>query len=86
MATLVRGRVYYYKDDRFDVNQPKVVSKGIADALEELYDETSDSEGERFEKPFFRIERGIPPPVAVVQNDGRRPVRRLPVLPAPPKH
>jgi hypothetical protein len=82
VATLVRGRVYFYKDQKFEVGKPTVVSNELANILEELHEEISDADGERFEKPFFYVQRGVPRPQEA-QERTKPPARRLPVrLPA----
>lgn len=78
-ATLERGRVYYYKDHRFEVGVSTVVSEDLASILEDLYDQTTDSEGEAFEKPYFHVQRGVPRPVLVKEGSrSGRTIRRLP--------
>lgn len=80
VVTLVRGRTYFYKDMRFDVDVPIVVTDEIADILEQEVAEINDKEGERFEKPFFEVQRKVPRPPKYVDPNvpKRRPVRRLP--------
>lgn len=73
-ATLLRGEVYSFRHPydtpqnpkeslRFERDVPKVIEdKEILEMLEELYDELEDGEGEVYEKPTFRIDRGVAPP------------------------
>jgi len=81
LATLVRGRVYYHKDVRFDVGKPTVVSDELANILEDLVQEVHDADKEVFEKPLFEVKRGVPRPVPVEERTTRRPAMRLPVRP-----
>lgn len=83
-ATLIRGQVYtlrhpdYKASDpidplRFEYNVPVVVNdERIAQILENIYDEVVDGEGETYEKPRFKVERGVAPPEPV---DARKPKR-----------
>lgn len=80
IATLVRGRVYFYKDLKFEYGIPLVVSDEIAGILEQECAEVKDKDGERFEKPFFEVKRGVPRPDKYLTEAerNRKPIRRLP--------
>ncbi|MET4190692.1 MULTISPECIES: hypothetical protein [unclassified Bradyrhizobium] len=81
-ATLVRGRIYYFKETPFEIGIPKPVSEDVAAALEELHDETTDADGEVFGKPLFHVQRNqVAPTTDASKAQQARPVRRLPVLP-----
>jgi hypothetical protein len=86
-ATLVRGRIYFYRDlkEPFEIGVPRVVEdEATAAALEELHFETTDGDGERFEKPLFLVQRNVPRPSKAQDNGQQREqVRRLPVRPLP---
>ena len=83
-ATLVRGEVYTYRHPdstpqkpidslRFTYGVPVVIEEvKILEILEDLCDETADGEGEIYEKPRFRIDRGVASPVP---DNNRRPTR-----------
>jgi len=86
-ATLVRGRVYYYKDHRFEIGKIVVVDDELATILEDLVEEVSDGDNERFEKPRFQVLRKVPRPTNDQHVDPQKPVvRRLPVRPLPVRH
>lgn len=74
-ATLLRGRVYFYKDQEFKLGEPSIVTDQIADVLEELHHEVKDKDGEIYEKPFFDVRRGVPRPPPKVAP--KKSVRRL---------
>lgn len=73
-ATLIRGQLYTFrhpenrpdnpKDSlRFEKDKPVVIDdKNLLSMLEDIYTETEDGDGEVYEKPLFRIERGVNPP------------------------
>lgn len=83
-ATLIRGEVYTLRHPdntaknpveslRFTYDVPVVIAeKKILELLEDIYDETEDGDGELYEKPTFRIDRGVQPP-----DDGKRKAKRL---------
>lgn len=97
-ATLIRGDLYALRHPkstperpldtlRFEYNKPVVIDdKDVLRELEELYDETTDGDGEIFEKPVFRVDRGVPAPeghngtkrtrLAATRATKKRPVRR----------
>jgi len=81
LATLVRGRVYYHKDVRFELGKPVVVSNELATILEDLVQEVHDADREVYEKPLFLVQRSVPRPVPVDEKVQRRPTTRLPVRP-----
>lgn len=54
---LVRGRVYYYKNERFEKGKDVKVTSDLADELESLAITRFDRDGEKFDKPRFRIVR-----------------------------
>ena len=70
-ATLIRGQLYSLRHPdntpqdpkeslRFEYGKSKVIEEPhILTMLEELYEETKDGDGEVFEKPIFRIDRGV---------------------------
>ena len=78
-ATLVRGRVYIYKNEKFELNEERVVSKELADILEDIVVETKDTDGENFAKPMFHIKRNVSAPEKRDNPDAPRAVTRLPV-------
>lgn len=73
-ATLIRGELYTFrhpdstpekpKDSiRFTYGEPVVIEeKHILEMLEDMHDETTDGDGEIFEKPTFRVDRGVADP------------------------
>lgn len=56
-ATLLRGRVHYYKGIRFEVGVPKAVSFDLAQELEDQTDDVTDPDGEVIYKKKFRVTR-----------------------------
>lgn len=80
-ATLIRGEIYTLRHPdntakepkeslRFTYGVPVVIhDKRILDTLENLHDTTFDGDGEEFEKPRFRIDRGVPHPDATPSNN-----------------
>ncbi len=97
-AELVRGRVYFYKNIEFETGRVAILEDAIntpavkvitdvavlAAELEDLHEETKDSDGEVFEKAVFRVlynqERPAKEPTLREQRQVRRlPVRALPV-------
>lgn len=79
-ATLIRGRVYFYKDKRFDANEVVIVDDPLAAILEELHETVTDSDQEAYEKPMFDVRRNVPPPSKEQPvSQFRRPAIRLPV-------
>lgn len=84
-ATLIRGEVFSHRPwtppgmtpkepIRFKYGEPVVITDAaILAELEDMYDETTDGDGEIFEKPRFSVARNVMPPEA----DGgiRRPKR-----------
>jgi hypothetical protein len=70
-ATLIRGETYTLRHPkstpvapleslRFTRNEPKTIEdKDLLDMLEDLVEDSYDSDGELYEKPLFRIERGV---------------------------
>jgi len=84
IATLVRGRVYFYKETRFDVGVPVVVDRATAKVLEDFVAETRDGDGDAFEKPLFNVEYDVPPPApADEEAPAKKRSMRLPVRPLP---
>lgn len=79
VATLVRGRVYFYKEMKFEYGVPLVVTAEVADILENEVATVNDKDGERFEKPFFHIQRGVQKPDRFISEAerNRKIVRRL---------
>lgn len=79
-ATLVRGRVYIYKNEKFEIGVTRVVSDELADILEDITVETKDTDDETFAKPMFDIRRKVQPPKAP-GDEGKavRQATRLPV-------
>ena len=76
-ATLVRGKVYVYKGVHYKKDIPVVVDDATALLLEDLYELVTDADHEEFEKPYFDIQRNVPPaPVEVERTTRRIPVRR----------
>jgi hypothetical protein len=76
-ATLIRGRVYVFKNQRFDVGVPVIVDDKLASILEEKVNITEDTDGEEFEKSVFVVRRGVPPPPPPVDPNAKV-RRRLP--------
>lgn len=76
MATLRRGRVYVYKNERFERNIPRPVSEEMARELEELADIITDEEGEQTEKRVFKVERPGEDESGGSASKVKRPVRR----------
>lgn len=74
IATLIRGGTYVVRHPEnspanpreslvFKYGVPKVIEeKRVLDYLENLYDEIEDGDGEVYEKPRFRVERGVSEP------------------------
>lgn len=70
-ATLIRGDVYTLRHPdhtpqkprealRFTYGVPVVIDeRHILDYLENLHDETTDGDGEVYEKPRFRVDRNV---------------------------
>lgn len=97
-ATLIRGEVYTLRHPdntaqspkeslRFEYGVPVVIDDNrILTILENLIDEVTDGEGEIYEKPRFRVERGVSVPepdnfkkptrLAADRTTKRRPRRR----------
>jgi hypothetical protein len=83
-ATLIRGQVYNLrhpdskpgapKDSlRFNRGVPIVIDDPkIAKMLEEIVDETTDGDGEVFEKPVFKVEYGVEDPTTEAAPRARR--------------
>lgn len=80
-ATLIRGRVYYYKNEQFLYGQPVEVDTATAEILKELHEAINDTEGETFEKAYFHVKTNQPKPSKLVEDGSRPPVRRLPIIP-----
>lgn len=75
-AELVRGRVYWYKNQEFKKGEAVVVDDELANILEELHAEVQDKDGETYEKPFFDVRKGVPRPEP--KTSAKKPsVRRL---------
>lgn len=85
-ATLIRGETYVIRHPdntpsnpresiTFRYGVPVVITENhVLDMLEGLYDEIPDGDGEVYEKPRFRIDRGVAPP----ETEERKPVRLSP--------
>lgn len=70
-ATLIRSQIYTLRHPdntpqnpieslRFERNVPRIIDDPkILKILEELYDEVSDGDGELYDKPLFRVDRGV---------------------------
>lgn len=73
-ATLIRGSLYTLRHPkstpqepkdalRFEYGKPVVIDDtDILRKLENMYDEITDGDGEVYEKPRFRVDRGVPMP------------------------
>jgi len=62
-ATLIRGRVYYYKNIEFRRGKATVVTDPVLAAeLESLVEDVEDTDSEVFEKPFFSVDFYAQPP------------------------
>jgi hypothetical protein len=73
-ATLIRGSLYTFrhpkstpqdpKDSlRFEYGRPVVIEdQDVLRRLENMYDEITDGDGEVYEKPRFRVDRGVSMP------------------------
>lgn len=73
-ATLIRGQIYIFRHPdytpqnpkeslRFERNKPKVITDPkLLSMLEDLTEETTDGDGEVFDKPLFRINRNVEEP------------------------
>lgn len=82
-ATLIRGELYTMRHPdnkpekpvdslRFTHGVPVVIKDAkILNILEDIYDETTDGDGEIYEKPTFRIDRGVASP----EERKRKPTR-----------
>lgn len=83
-ATLIRGELYTLRHPkstpdkpldslRFEYGKPVVIDdKDILIELENLHDETTDGDGEVFEKPTFRIDRNVAEPDGGVKRGPKR--------------
>jgi hypothetical protein len=71
-ATLLRGRVYVYKNVSFERGVPVVVTDELAAELEELFDEVRDADQEIIEKPLFSVVYEVPRPAPVNTTPTRR--------------
>ena len=60
-ATLVRGRVYIYKNMEYLRGQETPVDEDTAKELEVLSEVTTDSDGEEFDKAYFDVEFDVDP-------------------------
>jgi hypothetical protein len=57
-ATLLRGGVYYFGDQRFERDKPVKVTGEVADQLEELFEEVRvGRDDEKVKRPLFEIVR-----------------------------
>ena len=84
-ATLIRGEFFSHRPFvpkgmqpkepiRFRYGEPVVITdQAVLKELEDMYDETTDGDGEIFEKPRFQIARNVMPPEA--DSGVRRPKR-----------
>ena len=73
-ATLIRGKVYSFRHPdsspqkpldslRFERGVPKIIEDSrILNLLEDLTEEIGDGEGELYDKPVFRVDRGVDAP------------------------
>jgi|SRR6056297_2574865 len=73
-ATLIRGQIYNLRHPdnragnpveslRFKHGVPVVIEDPkIVKVLEDIYDESTDGDGELYEKPVFRIDRNVAEP------------------------
>jgi hypothetical protein len=80
-ATLIRGRVYFWKNLQFNYGLPVKVDEETGIALEEIHEEVPDGEGEVFEKAFFHVKRNQPEPSKAPLDGSKKPMRRLPIVP-----
>ena len=85
-ATLIRGTILSLRlpdflqkgtqeepPMRFEYGKPVVISDAkLLDFLEDMYDEIEDGEGEVYEKPTFRVNRGVEEPTS---KNTRKPKR-----------
>lgn len=79
-ATLVRGRVYFFRNEKFELGVTRVVPDELANDLEELHDTIKDTDGDYYEKPFFDVQRAVPAPTeAPDPKQVHRQAVRLPV-------
>jgi hypothetical protein len=74
-ATLVRGRVYFYKNEEYKRDVPKVVDEDTALELEALTEEVYDSDGDVMDKHVFKVAFDTTPPPLEETED--RKVRHL---------
>ena len=79
-ATLLRGRVYVFRNMQYERGIPNVVKdESLAMILEDLYDEVHDSDGEVIEKPIFEIDFEAPfPAPPTTDGNPHQKRRRLP--------
>lgn len=75
-ATLIRGKFYSYKGNKFHENKPQEVPKELALELEELVDEVVDRENEIIEKPRFKINYNAAPVAPSQELEGVRKKKR----------
>lgn len=83
-ATLIRGSLYTLRHPdstpqnpqdslRFERDIPVVIDNPkIVSILENMYDEIADGDGEIYDKPRFRIDRGVPMPTDDEDRVGTR--------------
>lgn len=71
-ATLLRGRVYVYKNVSFERGIPVVVDDALAAELEEMFDEVRDADQEIIEKPLFSVVYEVARPAPVNTTPTRR--------------
>jgi hypothetical protein len=81
-ATLIRGSLYTLRHPnstpqdpkdalRFEYGKPVVIDDAdILRKLENMYDEIQDGDGEVYEKPRFRVDRGVPMPTDEDESGG----------------
>jgi len=74
VATLVRGKVYFYKNERFDRGVARPVTEDLGLILETIVDERIDMDNEVYEKPLFKVEYGVPK--SELETEEPAPVRR----------
>lgn len=55
-ATLIRGKNYFFKDIHFVAGQPTEVDRELAEELELLFDEITDSEQQVVLRPRFKLD------------------------------